>query len=125
MRSGLFRISAGMVAFGLLAAPAAHAEWHGHRDHDRHGSRGHEWRGHAERHDDDGGALAGALVGLGLGAILGGVLPPSRNMPRPRRRSLPGRHRPITRRLGTGYTPEPSYGYPAPPGYYTAPYGQQ
>ena len=94
----------GLVAAGLLAAPAAHADWHG---------RGYGWHGgypHWEHHHDNGGAaVAGALLGLGLGAIIGGAIasqPPAYYAPPP----------PVA------YAPAPSY-YAPPPGYYYAPYG--
>ena len=71
------------VAVGLLAAPAAQAEWRGHDD-DRKGGwdRGHQGHhGHYRseghyRHHGGGhnGALTGALLGLGALAVFGGVL---------------------------------------------------
>ena len=128
MRSGLFRTAAGVIALSLLAAPMAHAQWHGHDDHDRHEWRGHEWRGHDYRHHDDdregggGDALAGALIGLGLGAVLGGVIAsqPQYAAPPPVVTGPPPGYYPPP-----GYAPAPAYGSPAPQGYYTQPYGQQ
>jgi hypothetical protein len=54
------------VALGLLASPAAHAEWraHGGGGWGYHGGYGH--RG--------GGALAGAILGLGAAAVIGGII---------------------------------------------------
>jgi hypothetical protein len=74
------------VALGLLAAPAAHAEWRGHGGW--HGGRG------------PGFPLAGALLGLGAAAVVGGIIA----------------SQPV-------YAPPPAYYYPpqayyAPPGYY-------
>lgn len=79
------------VALGLLAAPAAHAEWRG----GWHG--GHGYRG-------PGFPLAGALLGLGAAAVVGGIIA----------------SQPV-------YAPPPAYYYPpqgyyAPPGYYYQPY---
>ena len=86
------------VAAGLLAAPAAHADWRDHRG----------W--HGERHGDQGlaaprprqrRAAAAAVLGLGAAAILGGVI-----------------------RLAAGPAPPPYYAppppvvYAPPPGYY-------
>jgi hypothetical protein len=52
------------LAAGLIAAPAAQADSH-HRD----------WHGAWHHHDhDNSGALAGAVLGLGAAAILGGVI---------------------------------------------------
>jgi hypothetical protein len=56
------------VAIGLLAAPAAHAEWRG-----GHGG----WHGperHGDWHGGHGPGIAGAVIGLGAAAIVGGVL---------------------------------------------------
>ena len=63
MRTGT--MLAAIAAVGLAAAPAAHADWH------------HHWRDHGEyyHHDDDGGGVAaGALIGLGVGALIGGAI---------------------------------------------------
>ena len=65
------------IAAGLLAAPAAHADWHGrggwHGDGGWHGGGG--WRGDGWHHrdHDNSGAVAGAILGLGAAAIIGGV----------------------------------------------------
>lgn len=55
------------VAIGLLAAPNAYADWH----RDYHG-RGGDWH----HHDDhgNGNAVAGAVIGLGVGALIGGAI---------------------------------------------------
>jgi hypothetical protein len=61
------------VAVGLLAAPAAQADWHGHGD--RYGRGDWHGRGDWDHHDhDNGGAVAGAVLGLGAAAILGGII---------------------------------------------------
>jgi hypothetical protein len=93
------------VAAGLLAAPAADAQWR-HPDHWHHG-----YERHHEEHGN--GALTGALVGLGVAAVVGGLLasqapysapPPVVYAPPP----------------PPAYYPAPAY---APPGYYaTTPY---
>ena len=58
------------VAAGLLAAPAAQADWHHHDDW--HGGGG--WHGNYHHDHDNGGAVAGAILGLGAAAVLGGVI---------------------------------------------------
>ncbi len=80
------------VALGLLAAPAAHAEWRGH------GGWGH--RGYY--HGGGGGVLAGALLGLGAAAVVGGI---------------------IASQPHVVYAPQPGYYAPPAyaPGYYQAP----
>ncbi len=74
------------VAFGLLAAPAAHAEWHG---------RGGGWHGGYGHHGGPG--VAGAIIGLGAAAVLGGVI------------------------ASQAYGPPPVYYAPPPPVYYAPP----
>ncbi len=95
MRTWTTLLIAAPVAVGLLAAPAAHADWH---------QRG-GWGGDAWDHDQGGGgALAGALVGLGIGALIGGAIvasqPPYYYAPPP-----------------VVYAPPPPYyqAYPPPP----------
>jgi hypothetical protein len=85
------------VAIGLLAAPAAQADWHHH---------GGDWHGDWHHHDhDDGGAVAGAVLGLGAAAILGGVIASQAQQPY--------------------YSPPPPVVYaPPPPPYYSG-YGPQ
>ena len=90
------------AVLGLLAAPAAHAEWRGGRggwgDHRGHWDHGGGYRGP--------GPLGGLLLGLGAAAVVGGIIasqpayapPPVYYAPQP------------------GYYPAPSY-Y-APPAYY-------
>lgn len=83
MRTWKTLLIAAPIAAGLLAAPAAHADWRGDRGgwHGDHGGGGPGWGGRGgpgwggERRDhDDGGAVAGAVIGLGLGALLGGAI---------------------------------------------------
>jgi hypothetical protein len=96
------------IALGLLAAPAAHAQWRGHGGWEHGGwDRGGWGHGRFEhRHDDR--ALTGALLGLGAVAVVGGIIasqqpPPAYYAPQP------------------PYYSQPSYySYPAP--YYSAPY---
>lgn len=97
--SGL--LIAAPVAAGLLAAPAAHADDHGHRGN-WHGNRGGDWhgggyRGDYYRHNDNSGAIAGAVLGLGAAAIIGGV---------------------IASQQPQYYAPPPPVVYAPPPGYY-------
>jgi hypothetical protein len=98
------------VAAGLLAAPAAHAEWRGH---------GGGWHGGYE-HDHHGGAgVAGAILGLGAAAVIGGVIasqayaapPPVYYAPPPAYYPPPSAY----------YAPPQAY-YAAPPGYYARGY---
>ena len=116
MRSVKILAVAAMVSAGLLAAPAVQAEehWRGHEEHRHEMWRGHE--GHWEHRDNDAGAaVAGAVIGLGLGALLGGAIAsqPAYAAPPPVVQPPPG------------YYPAPAYGYgygyPAPQGYYADP----
>jgi hypothetical protein len=86
------------IATGLLAAPAAHADWHGHRggwNNGYHGGYGYNGGGYY-RHDN-GNAAAAAVLGLGAAAIIGGVI--ASQQPR-------------------YYAPPPPVVYAPPPGYY-------
>ena len=58
MRHGKIFLIAAPVALGLLAAPAAHAEW-------RHGGWGHRGPGFP---------IVGALLGLGAAAAVGAAI---------------------------------------------------
>jgi len=93
------------VALGLLAAPAvAHAEWRGHGGGWGHRSEG--WGGGYRGgygHHGNGGAIAGALLGLGAAAVIGGIIA---SQPPP-----------------VAYAPQPRYYYPQP-AYPTPYYGQ-
>jgi hypothetical protein len=90
MRTWKSLLIAAPVAAGLLAAPAAHAEWRGGPG-GWHGGGGPAWHGggggwhgggpgwgggprYYNHGGGNGGAVAGAVIGLGLGAILGGVI---------------------------------------------------
>jgi hypothetical protein len=102
MRTWSSLLIAAPVALGLLAAPAAHADWHHHG-----GGWGGGWQGHERHHDrGNGDAVAGALVGLGVGALLGGIIASSQ----PQYYAPP----PVV------YAPPPPYGAPA---YYSVPTG--
>ena len=98
------------VAFGLLAAPAAHAEWRG--QHGRDGGDHYQPR-YQEGHRH-GGSLAGALLGLGAAAVIGGIIASRQHYYQP----------------PAFYEPQPEY-YPSPAydprgGYYQSPgYGYQ
>lgn len=92
------------VAFSLLAAPAAFAEDHG--DHGRGPARHGDW--HGDRGHGGGNGVAGAILGLGAAAVIGGVIasqayaPPVVYAPPP-----------------AYYAPPPVvYAPPPPPGYY-------
>jgi hypothetical protein len=90
------------AALGLLAAPAAHAEWRGHG----WGHHGGGWHYH-EGYRGPGpvaGLIAGALLGLGVAAVASGAV-----VAQPVYRAPP----PVY------YAPPPVY-QPAP-GYYYAP----
>jgi len=104
------------VALGLLAAPAAHAEWRG--GHDRggwsHGGWGHGGWEHREggwgyrggyEHRGYGVPLAGVLLGLGAAAEIGGIV--ASQQPGPVEYGPPPGY----------YYPEPAYYYQAQPGY--------
>jgi hypothetical protein len=87
------------VAAGLLAAPAAHAEWRGH-------GGGGGFRHDGFRHDRGRGiGPGGVLLGLGAAAVIGGVIASQVYAPPP-----------------VYYAPPPAY-YPPPPVYYSAPPG--
>lgn len=132
MRSGLFRLFAGALCLSLIAAPMAQADWHGHGDfHGDRGWHGGDWHGrggdwHGRGDDDEGGngALAGALIGLGLGAVLGSVIasqPQYAAPPPPVVAAPPPAYYPPP---NYGNAPALGYGYPAPQGYYAAPSGR-
>ena len=76
------------VMVGLLAAPAAHADWRG-REGGWHRGYEHEHRG--------GPGVAGAIIGLGAAALLGGAI------------------------ASQAYGPPPAYYAPPPPVYYAPP----
>jgi hypothetical protein len=86
------------LAAGLLAAPMAHADWHGRGGW--HGGPG--W--HGGYHHDRGPGVAGAILGLGAAAIIGGVIASQEYQPPP-----------------VVYAPPPAYYAPPPPAYYPPP----
>src|ERR1700722_17850973 len=92
------------VALGLLAAPAAHAEWRGHGGWDHRSAGWGGYRG-GYSHGGNGGAIAGALLGLGAAAVIGGIIA---SQPPP----------------AVAYAPQPGYYYYPTPGY-PAPYYAQ
>lgn len=97
MRTWSKLLIAAPIAAGLLAAPAAHADEHHDRGGWHGGDRGwHGGGGDWHRHDD-GGAVAGAVLGLGAAAIIGGV---------------------IASQQPQYYAPPPPVVYAPPPGYY-------
>jgi hypothetical protein len=97
------------VAAGLLAAPAAHAEWRGHGGGGWHGGGG-GFRHDGFRHDRGFGP-GGVLLGLGAAAVIGGVIASQAYAPPPVYYAPP-----------PAYYPQPGY-YSAPPGYYAPPPG--
>jgi hypothetical protein len=94
------------IAAGLLAAPAAQADWHGHGGW--HGGGGYHggWHGGGGRGYYRGPGIGGALLGLGAAAVIGGVIASQAYAPPP----------PVY------YAPPPAY-YAPPPGYYAPPPG--
>ena len=98
------------VTFGLLAAPAAHAEWRGN-------GGGYPERGGYDRHGH-GGSLAGVLLGLGAAAVIGGIIAtqPRYYQPPPVVYAPPRGYQP-------GYQPAPVYqpGYMPPTPSYERP----
>ncbi|HEY4040734.1 MAG TPA: hypothetical protein VGM32_02695 [Rhodopila sp.] len=95
------------IAAGLLAAPAAHAEWHGHGGGGWHGGG---WHGGHEGGWHRGPGVAGAILGLGAAAVVGGVIASQAYAPPPVYYAPP----PVY------YAPPPAY-YAPPPGYYAPP----
>jgi hypothetical protein len=97
------------VALGMLAAPAAHAEWRG--GYHGGGYHGGEYRGgwHGGYHRGPG--IVGPLLGLGAAAVIGGVLASRAYAPPPVVYAPPP---------GYYYAPPPSYA--PPPGYYAPGY---
>ena len=81
------------VAIGMLAAPAAHADWRGHGGHGGYGG----YRGGYEHEHRGGPGVAGAIIGLGAAALLGGVI------------------------ASQVYAPPPQVYYAPPPVYYAPP----
>lgn len=98
-------LMAAPLAAGLLGAPLAHAEWRGGGGPGWHG-RPH-WHGHGH-----GPGIAGAVIGLGAAAVLGGVIASQAYAPPP-----PAYYPP------PAYAPPPPAYYPPPPGYYPPPPG--
>ncbi len=101
MRTRTSTLLAAIAAIGLVAAPAAHAQprnWHGHGNYYRGGYHG-GYRG------GPGPAATGALVGLGVGALIGGAIVASQQ--------------PYYAPPPVPYAPAPAY-YP-PPAYAPAP----
>ena len=96
------------VVVGVLAAPAAHADWRGHGDHGWHGGGG--WHGGYEHGHRGGSGIAGAILGLGAAAIIGGVIASQTYAPPP-----------VVYAPPPAYYPPPAAYYPPPPGYYAAP----
>jgi hypothetical protein len=92
------------VAAGLLAAPAAHAEWRGHGGW--HGGGSEHWHG-----GRGGPGIAGAILGLGAAAVIGGVIASQAYAPPP----------PVYYAPPPAYYPPPPAYYAPPPGYYAAP----
>ena len=90
------------VAVGLLAAPAAHADWHHNGDWHGHGGGWHGGGGDWHHNNNGANVAAGVVGGLAVGAIIGGVIA-SQQQPY--------------------YAPPPAVVYAPPPPYYS--YGSQ
>lgn len=97
------------VAAGLLAAPAAHADWHGRGGGYHGGWHGGDGGWHGDHHRGPG--VGGVLLGLGAAAVVGGVLASQAYAPPP-----PVYYAPPP----AYYAPPPAY-YGPPPVYYSAP----
>ncbi len=123
MRFALSRtLTLGLVAASIAASPfAAHADDHhdhgGYQNYNRGGDNhggyngGGYNRGGDDRRDHDGGnGLAGALLGLGVGALVGGAIISSQQ---PQYAPPPVYYAP----------PPPVYYAPPPPAYYAPPPG--
>jgi hypothetical protein len=107
MRLKAFLIAA-PVAAGLLAAPAAHAEWRGGGGYHGGGYHGGGvWHGGGWHGGGGGPAVAGAIIGLGAAAVIGGVIASQAYAPPPVYYAPPQPY----------YAPPPVY-YAPPPGYY-------
>jgi hypothetical protein len=89
------------VAAGLLAAPAAHADWHGRGGGGWHGGFEHGHRG--------GPGVGGVILGLGAAALLGGVIASQAYGP------------PVYYAPPPAYYPPPTAYYAPPPVYYAQP----
>ena len=101
MRISSTLLMAAPIAAGLLLVPAAKADWH--HDRDWHGG----WHGggyHEGWHHDDNGAgiAAGAILGLGAGALIGGAI--------------------AAQQQPYYYAPPPAVVYAPPPAYYPPAY---
>jgi hypothetical protein len=94
-----------LIAFSLATTllaplPASAQNWHDHGGHYDHG-RGHDRdQGYDHRGGNGGAVVGGALLGLGVGALIGGALASSQPAYR---------------------APPPVYYAPPPPGYYAPP----
>lgn len=102
-------LATAMISAGLLAAPAAQADWHrGGYGGFRGGYGGFRgWHGgdRGWRGPGFGPVIAGTVLGLGAGALIGGALAPRPYYPPP----------PVY------YAPPPVYYAPPPPVYYYGP----
>ena len=96
------------IAVGLLAAPAAHAEWRGHGGGWGHGGGygGGGYGGGYRHHGGNGGGVAAGLLGLGAAAIIGGIIATQHPYYAPQPQVV--------------YAPQP-YGYYQPAPVYAAP----
>lgn len=101
------------IAAGLLAAPAAHADWRGHGGYGHYYGGGYHggYNGGYHGGGGHGAGVAGAILGLGAAAIIGGAIASQAYAPPPP--VVYVQPRPY-------YAPPPVY-YAPPPGYYAAP----
>ena len=101
-----------VIALAAASVPAAsasaqwrdgdHGSWRDHGWHDRDHDRDHRWQGGGDWRRrgygwGPGAVVGGALLGIGIGAAIGGAYPP------------------------TYYAPPPAYYPPPPPVYYAPP----
>lgn len=75
------RLLGSCVLVALLAVPCALPASAQRNEHDRRAPARHyapreQWRGGYERQDNSGAMVGGVLLGLGIGALLGGALAP-------------------------------------------------
>lgn len=109
VRFKAFLIAAPLAA-GLLMAPAAHADWHGHGGWHGGGYEhgGYEHGGYSRGFRGPG--VGGVLLGLGAAAVIGGVIASQSYAPPPVYYAPP----PVY------YAPPQAY-YAPPPAYYAPP----
>lgn len=96
-------VAAPFLAAGLLAAPAANAQWGGRGPGGYRGGPGYY---HHHRGPGPGAIIGGALLGIGAGALIAGAFAPPP---------------PVVYAPPPAYYPPPAYAYAPAPGYYPYP----